>query len=384
MPQTMKTERPHEVLLKPPPFAMVWPGAGERHAQIAVPGVSLGDGDLLVEVELAVIGGCELQMVRGEQSSTPPLVLGHEQVGRVVAVGGEAVAVDGTRLVVGMRVVWSISVSCGVCDRCVRGLTQKCRSLAVYGHDRVHRGWELSGGFASHVQVLAGTAVVLVDEVIPATVAALAPGAVATAVAAIEAAVSAVELDGTTVVIMGAGALGLAATALATDAGATVIVVDPHTRRRDMAFEFGAAAVADPSVRAGAPTGIQSALRTVMASGAGECLVAMDMAGTPDAVHTLLSLADVGGVVILAGSLSAGGIVTIDPQQIVTRHLQVRGVQDYTAEQLARAVRYLARAWHRYPFAALVGTTLALDRADDALELAATGEHLRVGLSPRV
>ena len=45
-------------------------------------------------------------------------------------------------------------------------------------------GRELSGGFASHVQVRAGTAVVVVDEAVPAAVLAPASCATATVVAA--------------------------------------------------------------------------------------------------------------------------------------------------------------------------------------------------------
>ena len=38
---------------------------------------------------------------------------------------------------IGDRVVWSVTVSCARCDRCLRGLPQKCRDLGKYGHDRI-------------------------------------------------------------------------------------------------------------------------------------------------------------------------------------------------------------------------------------------------------
>ena len=78
-----------------------------------------------------------------------PVVLGHEQVGRVVAMSPLRRPRDahGHRLAVGDRVVWAAGVA-----------------GHRYGHDRVERGWELSGGCATHVQVLARTPIVRVGE----------------------------------------------------------------------------------------------------------------------------------------------------------------------------------------------------------------------------
>ena len=98
---------------------MVWIGEGHRHEMIAVPGVALGDGDALVAVEMSTICGSDVHTVQGRLQAPVPLVLGHESVGRVIAIG-DAGALDtsGTPLRIGDRVVWSVTVSCGSCDRC--------------------------------------------------------------------------------------------------------------------------------------------------------------------------------------------------------------------------------------------------------------------------
>ncbi|WP_292794755.1 alcohol dehydrogenase catalytic domain-containing protein, partial [Microbacterium sp. UBA6633] len=169
-----------DVALRPAATAMVWVGEGHPHETIAVPGVALGDQDVLVAVEMSTICGSDVHTVQGRRSAPAPLVLGHESVGRVIAMGDDgAEAVDGTPLRIGDRVVWSVTVSCGTCDRCRRGLTQKCRDLGKYGHDRVGAHGDLTGAFASHVQLRAGTAIVRVPEALPAAV--LAPAACATA-----------------------------------------------------------------------------------------------------------------------------------------------------------------------------------------------------------
>ena len=224
-----------DVIVKPSPVAMVWNEPGRPHDALAAPGVRLSPGEALVEVELATICPSDVRTVRGERRAHAPLVLGHEQVGRVVAVGEGARRIDGVALELGDRVVWSVAVSCGACDRCTRGIPQQCRSLAKYGHERVHRGWELSGGFATHVQLRVGTDIVHVGEDVPSRVVAPASCATGTAVAALDAASARVDLDGALVLVTGAGLIGLTVAAMAVEAGAEVIVSDPDAARRAFA-----------------------------------------------------------------------------------------------------------------------------------------------------
>jgi D-arabinose 1-dehydrogenase-like Zn-dependent alcohol dehydrogenase len=302
---------------------MVWQGQGTRHQAIAVPGVSLAEGDVLVSVELATVCPLDAATVRGEREASVPLVLGHEQVGRIVALGDGAESSDGRRLFVGMRVVWSRTIGCGTCEQCTAGVTSRCRNLREYGADRLRRGWELSGGFATHVLVRAGTTVLVVPEIIPA--AALAPASCATAQAAaeVEELLGARDVDGESVVVMGADLVGLTVAAMLADEGARVLIVEADRRRAARARSFGASAVAP------------------------------DLAG----------VADLGGappVAIVALDRTA----RTEPRHLVT------------------AVAFLSNAWYRYPFAELVGDRIPLARVDEALELAATSGVLRIGIEP--
>ena len=372
---TLTAHEGNDVFIRPSPIAMVWQGPGHPHQAMAVPGVTLGPGDVLVEVELATVCGSDVHTVLGHRDAATPLVLGHEQVGRVVAVGGPVTAVDGTVLVAGMRVVWSVVVSCGVCDRCSAGLEQKCRRLAKYGHDRVHRGWELSGGFATHVELLEGTAIVIVGETPPAAVFAPASCATATAIAALDAAGH--DLPGTAVLVTGAGMLGLTVAAIATDAGARVVVSDPDPSRRLLAGRFGAIATVDPTI--GAAEHLDAAH---LAAGVEGFPVAIEMSGDARAVDAAIASLSIGGTAVLVGSVSPGAPLGIDAERIVRRLLTVRGAHNYRPRDLARAVDFLTGAWRRYPFAELVGPVFPLHEVDDALVAAASGAFPRVGVRP--
>lgn len=370
------------VSVYPSATAMVWPGAGHLHEAVAVPGVRLSPGDALVEIELATICGSDLHTVAGDREAPAPLVLGHEQVGRVVALGrGGATSTDGHRISLGERIVWSVAVPCGRCTRCRRGLPQKCANLQKYGHERMRRGWELSGGFATHAHILAGTPMVPAPDDLPAAVLAPASCATATVAAALEAASAITPLDGAVVLIAGAGMLGLTAVAMATDSGARVVVSDPDPARRDAALTFGAAAVSDPTVAPDSALGLAAAI--VRAGGRGAVpTVALELSGTASARSTLLSAIDVGGVLVLVGSVSPGPELLVDPDQLVRRLLTVRGVHNYAPRHLEQAVRFLAQSGTRYPFAEQVGQTFPLSEVDAALAAAATGASPRVALRP--
>src|SRR5690606_18128341 len=124
---------------------------------------ALGDGDVLVAVEMSTICPADLLAVQGASPAPVPLVLGHESVGRVIATGDAgAVAVDGIPVKVGDRVVWAGAIPCGTCERCAAGLGPACRSAREYGRERIGGHGDLTGAFASHVQLWAGTAIVRV------------------------------------------------------------------------------------------------------------------------------------------------------------------------------------------------------------------------------
>lgn len=364
----------------PPPTAMAWMRTGEAHQVMAVPEVLLLPGDALVEVEFATVCGSDLHTVSGRRPAPAPLVLGHEQVGRVVAVGEGAIRADGSALVIGERVVWSIMVSCAGCDRCLHGMPQKCRTLAKYGHVQVKHNWELNGGFATHVHVRAGTAIVPVAESLPREIAATLSCASATAMAAISGLGGDQDLTGAPMLIMGAGMVGVTAAAMATDRGARVIVADPDPARRATALRFGAVATANPLAAVGSATSLEAVLSAQGMSDGVQ--LAIEASGAAAAVSQALAHLDIGGVVILVGSVHPVGKIPLDPEAIVRGLRNIRGVHNYKPRHLIDAVDYLQERHDTYPFAELVGASYPLSELDAALADAATGQHVRVGITP--
>lgn len=347
-----------DVTLRPAATAMVWIGEGHPHETIAVPGVALGDDDVLVAIELSTICGSDVLTVQGRRSAPVPLVLGHECVGRVIATGDAgATAVDGSPLRIGDRVVWSVTISCGACDRCAAGLPQKCRTLGKYGHDRIGAHGDLTGAFASHVQVRGGTAIVRAPESLPSSVLAPASCATATAWAAVARAARDRDLEGAAMRIHGAGLVGLTAAAIAVEHGATVEVLDPNPLRLALASRFGATCLdRDPDI-------------VIEASGH----------AVPQAIEGVA----IGGTVVLVGSVFPADPVPFDAESVVRRLVTIAGVHNYTGAELAEAVAFLSGRGRAYPFADAVGEVRQLAAIDEALVAASAPDApLRIGLMP--
>jgi putative phosphonate catabolism associated alcohol dehydrogenase len=335
-----------------------WDGVGHPFTVVATETpAEPGPGEVLVRIDLATVCGSDLHSVSGRRPSPAPGVLGHEQVGTVLAAGpGAPRCVDGTPVTPGRRVVWSVTASCGSCDRCARDLTQKCRVLRKYGHEPLTAATPLTGGFATHAVLWPGTAIAAVPAGVPDVVAAPASCATATVAAALRAGGA---LDGRRVLVTGAGMLGVTAAAMATAAGAQVTVLDPDPARRDAAERFGATP-----------------------GGADDVDVAVELSGAPAAVNTCLASLGTGGTAVLAGSVSPGDPVPLDPERIVRGLHTVVGVHNYRPVDLQAAVDFLAAHHDRYPFADLVGGRFGLDRLDRAFAAARTGERPRQAVAP--
>lgn len=343
-------------------LAAVWRGGGDIVLE-SVPVPPLGPGDVLVRVRLATVCGSDRHTVSGRRHQPCPSILGHETVGEIVALGaGEARAVDGQPLHLGQRVIWSVTLPCGTCERCLAGVTAKCSTVRKAGHEALDSDWGLSGGYARHVLLPRGLALAVVDDDLPDAVAAPAACATATVMAVIE---RATPLKGRRVVVTGAGMLGLGAVAAAASAGASsVTAVDPDPGRRDLARRFGAT-----DVRASVPD-------------AGTCDVLLEFSGSSAALQDGLRALDVQGVAVLAGSVAPDTPVALDPESVVRRQLSIFGVHNYEPRHLSEALNFLRETRDRYPWPDLVAEPVPLGEIGRLLTGPA-GPWPRYSVTPR-
>ncbi len=206
-----------------------WLTAGGKplvHGEVNVR--SPGPEEAVVEVTACGLCHTDLGFATGGVPTRKnlPLVLGHEVVGRVVAVG------PGAEQLQGKTVVVPAVLPCGECAFCKAGRGNACPNQKMPGND-------IDGGFATHMRVPAGPLVVLSEkwkrlDVRPLSVVA---DAVSTAQQAVRrAGVSAGDL----VVVVGVGGIGGFAVQIAAALGARVVALDVNQARLDLIGMHGA------------------------------------------------------------------------------------------------------------------------------------------------
>jgi propanol-preferring alcohol dehydrogenase len=102
-----------------------------------------GPGELVLEVGACAVCRTDLQIVEGDLAARRlPIVPGHQVVGRVVEVGeGVTGWTTGDRA----AAIW-LGWACGVCRYCTSGLENLCPEARF-------TGWDVDGGYATHVVV---------------------------------------------------------------------------------------------------------------------------------------------------------------------------------------------------------------------------------------
>ncbi|WP_157153675.1 NAD(P)-dependent alcohol dehydrogenase [Brachyspira murdochii] len=195
---------------------------------------AVGENDVLIEILYAGICHSDIHVVEGKSSSNP-LVVGHEIVGRVVQVGSKA-----TKFKVGdFAGVGCMVNSCGQCENCLNNLEQYCLNRAVYTYgsrDRFHGNEITQGGYSDNIVVSENFAILIPDNAELDKAAPLLCAGITTYSPIKDMNVKKGEKIG----IAGFGGLGYMAVKYAIKLGAEVTVFDITEDKREDALNMGA------------------------------------------------------------------------------------------------------------------------------------------------
>ncbi len=207
------------------------PGEPLRFEDVPTP--KPGPGEILIRVRACGVCHTDLHLAAGEwRLPKLPLILGHEAVGVVEAVGDGA-----TQFRPGDRagVPWIYS-TCGTCEFCASDREALCPNVVV-------TGFMVDGGYAQYLKAPA-THAVAVPKGLEFVSAAPLYCAGLTPYRALKAAGLAL---GQTVAVWGVGGLGHYAVQIAHAAGARVVAVDIAAEKLALARELGAEITVDAS-----------------------------------------------------------------------------------------------------------------------------------------
>jgi threonine 3-dehydrogenase len=285
-------------------LALVKTTAGPGLELRDVPEPEMGINDVRIRVHKTGICGTDLHIESWDpwaaRTIEPPLIVGHEFVGEIVEVGSNVTDFHPGDIVSGEG-----HVVCGRCRHCLAGRRNLCANSIGLGVGR-------DGAFAEEV-VLPMTNVWHHWPGIDEEVAAIFDpfgNAVHTALA--------FPVLGEDVLVVGAGPIGLMATAVVRHAGARhVVVSEPNGFRRDLAKQMGASVVVDPGKRSLAD--VQADLGMVEGFD-----VALEMSGNPAALRDAIANMAHGGGVAILGIPSEE--VALDFTPIIFKMLTLRGI----------------------------------------------------------
>jgi L-iditol 2-dehydrogenase len=306
-----------------------------------------GPGEVLIRVLAAGICGTDRHLYKGEFPSTPPVTLGHEFAGLVVARG------EGVVLGLGTRITCDPNIACGQCEHCLRGRVNLCARNVAIG---IHR----DGGFADCVAIPAHRAVET-GNLHPHYAAFAEPLACT---------LHGVDLGGPIpgerVLVIGGGVIGLLAVQLARNAGAEVTLLTRHPAKRRLAENLGTIRTAATETEA----------RAILHDGAD---LVLECAGVAETVEMAPRLARSGGRVVVLGVLPKGQKVRIEPFDLLCREIRLihSFINPFTQ---SRAVRMLCQG--QINVAPLISRVIPLADAPRVIAEPATPGEVKVLVEP--
>ena len=334
-----------------------------------------GPGSLILDMIRANVCGSEVHICHGKHPLVGPgCVIGHEGVGRISRIGeGADRDSTGAKLSVGDRVVATYFGACRRCPECNNGHPNVCRNAYSGWAKQATEPPHFHGTFGTHYHVHSDQAVVKVPDSVSSK-------AVSSANCALSQVYYGVELgevkQGQSVVILGAGGLGVCASAVASQAGAEVYVAEMAANRLAKATEFGAHHTIDLSQANDGPGRVDLIKETV--GGAGPDVV-IDLTGVPDAFNEAVLSTRPTGKMISIGNISPGRTTAFDPGLFTRTGVQIRAAIRYPAPILGKAVRFI-ESTPQFPWEDLVDADFALDQVIEAVAAAEAKQVTRAGL----
>ena len=312
--------------------ALTEPGPGEVRLKGAFGGICGSD------IHYYLHGGSGIIRLR------EPMILGHE-VSAVVDAVGAGVA----DLAPGDKVAVNPSSPCHVCDQCVGGAPNRCRTRVFCGSAMPMP--HIQGLFSQNFVVKADRAIKLPADARLETAAFAEPFAVA-----VHAVRQAGPIMGRTVLVIGAGPIGLLTAMAARLAGAARIVVSDI---QDATLATARTIGVDAAVNVGTdPDGLAKALPK-------GCDVAIEASGAPVAIGSAFSVLNQGGTLV---QVANGPEAPFKPQLLSVMEYRMVGSFRFTDDDFALSASVIADG--RVDPTPLLSEILPLDRAEEALQLA--------------
>jgi (R,R)-butanediol dehydrogenase / meso-butanediol dehydrogenase / diacetyl reductase len=262
-----------------------------------------GPGEVTLKVSLVGLCGTDAHEYLSPTTRSPrregPLILGHEVVGQIIAIGPGV-----RRLQVGQRVVPGAGMWCGQCQACLRGQTNICDTYMLYGIQE-------HGGLAQYATFPAKMCFPVAEDC-PDEVAVLAQP-LAVALHALR--MGEVE-KATTIALFGLGGMGILLLAALQGHPTHLFVIDLDPTKRERAKALGASLFLDAWL-------CDPVLEVLRATNGVGVDLAIEASGSPQAIIQAVGCLRKGGTLLQVGiparpTLLPLGTMVVEQKRIVT------------------------------------------------------------------
>jgi len=343
-------------------------------------------GAVLVKMLMAGVCGTDVHTWLGHTGGKIlnfPVILGHENVGEIVEMGGEVKDWNGTPLKKGDRITWptTIGTYCYQCFNCtVAGIPNKCLQRKTYGAGITsEQSPHFLGGWAEYCYLYPRTSLFRLPDKLPVE-ALVASGCAAPTM--VHAAEKADIHVGDTVVVQGSGPVGLFGLVVARESGAgRVIVVGGPQERLQMAQKWGADATIDISEIKSPKDRVQYVKELSLSKYGAD--VVLECSGVPSAFAEGPQFARDGGKYIIVGQfMDAGPAEDFHPFWITFKELTVKGSYSWEPKHTARAVALIEKVQDKYPLQDIVSHKFTLEQTTEAVQAVKEWKTMKAVLVP--
>jgi alcohol dehydrogenase len=271
----------------------------------------LAANEVVLRIDAVGICGSDMHAYHGhDPRRVPPLILGHELVGTVVAGPG-----------IGTRYTANPLITCGVCDYCVQGRNNLCANRTMVGMTR-------PGAFAERMSIPVSSLIAIPQAMTPVMAALTEPAA--TALHALNLSLRAMQrpLPESSLLVIGGGAIGMLAALLARSYGCgDVSVAETNALRRASLETHAGCRAFDPlAVKAAADNSID---------------LVIDAVGAKATRTAAFAAVKPGGVIMHVGLQDWAS--EIDMRKLTLAEITLLGTYTYSTADLRATVAALAR-----------------------------------------
>lgn len=272
------------------------------------PEPSTEPGDALVAIESVGICGSDMHAYLGHDARrVPPLILGHEAVGKVL---------EGSKA--GQRVVLNPLITCGHCEYCLGGRQNLCSQRDLIGMYR-------AGAFAEQIAIPERNLIPLPADMSSARAVLTEPGATGLHAVLLAERIVARPVSEARALVIGAGSVGLLTALILRDKGARrVEIAETNPLRRSMVSQHCDIEIFDPCASPVEP---------------GCYDLVFDAVGGSTTRNTAIEAVKSGAVVVHIGLMDGQG--SLDVRAITLREITFIGSYTYTPVDLLTTLQKL-------------------------------------------